>query len=231
LNIVIVHGSVETSMEMPYINGLIQSASKANEILKQYGDRLLAVEKALNVLEDNPLYNAGLGSVLNRDGNVEVDGSIMDGKTGKFAAVAAMPSIRYASSVAKKVLEETEHVVLAGFGATMFAKDHGFQYENCITEEQLHSWVLADKVVKNGEKIEFSAYTGLQKITDTVGCVLLDQEGRLAAGSSTGGSFFKLPGRVGDTPFIGGGIFASKNCAVVCTGRGRHLFKRLLQNI
>lgn len=227
LSIVIVHGSVETSVAQPYISGLIQSAKSAMAILKQNGGHLTAVEKALNILEDNPLFNAGLGSVLNREGMVEVDGSIMDGETGKFGAVASMSGIRYAISIARKVLEETEHVLLAGNGATTFAQSKGYLYENCIIPEQLNSWNLAKEMVKRGEPLVFSDYTGLQKQTDTVGCVLLDEEGRLAAGSSTGGSFFKLPGRVGDTPFIGGGIFASMNSATVCTGKGEAFIQTL----
>jgi beta-aspartyl-peptidase (threonine type) len=196
-------------------------------VLRKNGDLLAAVEKTINELEDNPLFNAGIGSVLNRDGYVEVDGSIMEGYSGEFAAVAAMRGIRYAISVAKKVLVETNHVVLAGEGATSFALSKGFTYENLISSEQLKSWALAKNLEKNGQEVIFSQYTGLVKQTDTVGCVVLSDQGKLAAGSSTGGSFYKLPGRVGDTPFIGGGIFASEVCAVVCTGRGEAFIKTL----
>jgi beta-aspartyl-peptidase (threonine type) len=227
LSIILVHGSVETSTEQKYIDGLMRSAAIGSEVLGQNGDLLTAVEKTINELEDNPLFNAGNGSVLNRDGYVEVDGSIMDGYSGEFAAVAAMKGIRYAISVAKKVLTETDHVVLAGEGATSFALSKGFTYENLISSEQLHSWELAKNIEGNGHKVNFSQYTGLVKQTDTVGCVVLSDYGRLAAGSSTGGSFYKLPGRVGDTPFIGGGIFASEVCAVVCTGRGEAFIKTL----
>ncbi|WP_256761017.1 isoaspartyl peptidase/L-asparaginase family protein [Cohnella sp. WQ 127256] len=220
MSVILVHGSVETSTEPHYIQGLEQAALKGYARLEQAGSRLDAVEEAIITLENNPLFNAGLGSVLNRNGYVEVDGAIMDGLTGKFAAVAAMKGIRQAVSVARKVMENSKHVVLAGEGATSFAKEQGFEEDNCITDEQLKSWQTAKQLLQEGRELEFSAFTGLKKETDTVGCVLLDNEGYLAAASSTGGSFLKLPGRVGDTPFIGGGIFASIDCSVVCTGRG-----------
>ena len=227
MSVILVHGSVETSTAPPYIAGLEQAARKGFEQLLATGNRLDAVEAMMVELENNPLFNAGLGSVLNRDGYVQTDGAIMDGVTGKFAAVAAMKNIRHAVSVARKVMECTPHVVLAGEGATLFAKEQGFAEEDCITEEQYRSWQTAMALLAEGKELNFSAFTGLKKETDTVGCVLLDDEGHLAAASSTGGSFLKLPGRVGDTPFIGGGIFASSDCAVVCTGRGEAFIQTL----
>ncbi|WP_438431469.1 isoaspartyl peptidase/L-asparaginase family protein [Gorillibacterium sp. sgz500922] len=220
MSIIVVHGSVETSTEPPYIRGLEQAAIQGFKKLAAGGHRLDAAEEAIKELEDNPLYNAGLGSVLNRDGYVEVDGAMMDGATGRFGAVAAMRGIRRAASVARKVMEASRHAVLAGEGAALFAREMGFEEDDCVTEEQLDSWRTATSLLREGRRLEYSAFTGLKKETDTVGCVLLDDEHRLAAASSTGGSFLKLPGRVGDTPFIGGGIFASEECAVVCTGRG-----------
>jgi beta-aspartyl-peptidase (threonine type) len=225
MSTIIVHGSVETSEEAPYIRGLKIAA------LKGYGKlidgRLKAIEAAVNELEDNPLFNAGLGSVLNKDGFVEVDGSIMDGKTGNFSAVGAMPQTRYAISAAYRLLEESDHVILAGSGAALFAREKGIPLDNCLTDEQLNSWKLARKMLDEGKKLDFSVYTGLKKATDTVGCIVCDDVGGLAAGSSTGGSFMKLPGRIGDTPIIGGGIYASDQSAVVCTGKGEAFIKTL----
>ncbi len=220
MSVIVVHGSVETSTAPHYMQGLEQAAKKGYEKLSASGNRLDAVETAIVELENNPLFNAGLGSVLNREGYVEVDGAIMDGATGKFGAVAAMRGTREAVSVARKVMEDSKHVILAGEGATRFARSCGFPEDDCVTKEQLKSWNIAMQLLREGKELEFSAFTGLIRESDTVGCVLLDDEGRLAAASSTGGSFLKLPGRVGDTPFIGGGIFASNECAVVCTGRG-----------
>ncbi|MHB1651283.1 MAG: isoaspartyl peptidase/L-asparaginase family protein [Desulfitobacteriaceae bacterium] len=216
--ILVIHGSVETSEEPLFLEGLKVAALKGYQKLAK--GRLPAVVAAVNELEDNPLFNAGLGSVLNRDGYVEVDGSLMDGDTGKFAAVAAVQNIRYAITVAQKLLQNTKVLFLVGLGATQFARENGIPIDNCITEEQLASWRQACRLQAEGKDFEVSPYTGLPKGTDTVGCVVCDDKGKLAAGSSTGGSFFKLPGRVGDTPMIGGGIFSSEHSAVVCTGRG-----------
>jgi L-asparaginase / beta-aspartyl-peptidase len=218
MSIIITHGSVETSAEPIYLEGLRKSAKIGYDNLSK--GRLQAIVRAVNELEDNPLFNAGLGSVLNRDGYVEVDGSLMDGETSRFTSVAAMSGIRYAITVAYKLFEETKLVCLAGKGATQFAREQGIPADPCIINEQLESWDKARKLLSAGKDLDVSAYTGLPKGCDTVGCVICDDEGRLAAGSSTGGSLFKPPGRVGDTPFIGGGIFASKDAAVVCTGRG-----------
>jgi beta-aspartyl-peptidase (threonine type) len=189
--------------------------------------RLKAIVAAVNEMEDNPLFNAGLGSVLNRDGFVEVDGSIMDGETRKFAAVAAMPQTRYAISTAYRLMEESEHVILAGAGAALFAREKGIPLDNCIISEQLESWKLARQLLAEGKRLDFSIYTGLKKETDTVGCIICDDKGKLAAGSSTGGAFMKWPGRVGDTPIIGGGIYASEQSAVVCTGKGEAFIQTL----
>lgn len=227
MSIILVHGSVETSTELPFMQGLETAAMKGYEALRASNNRLDAVEQAVIELENNPLYNAGYGSVLNRDGQAELDGAIMDGVSGRFAAVAAMRGIRNAVSVARKLMEDTKHVVIAGEGASLFAKEKGFADDSCISPEQLESYNYAMQLLKEGKQLDFSAYTGLKKETDTVGCILLDDEGNHAAASSTGGSFLKLPGRVGDTPFIGGGIFASADCAVVCTGRGEAFIQTL----
>ncbi|SEC44909.1 isoaspartyl peptidase/L-asparaginase family protein [Paenibacillus sp. GP183] len=225
MSTIIVHGSVETSEEAPFIEGLKKGALKGYAKLTE--GRLKAIEAAVNELEDNPLFNAGLGSVLNRDGFVEVDGSIMDGETGKFSAVAAMPQTRYAISVAYRLLEESDPVLLAGSGAALFAREKGIPLDNCISSEQLESWKLARSMLDEGKKLDFSLYTGIKKETDTVGCIICDDDGKLAAGSSTGGSFMKRPGRVGDTPIIGGGIYSSDQSAVVCTGKGEAFIQTL----
>lgn len=223
--VIIVHGSVETSETPPYIQGLGEAARAGFERFTT--NRLEAVLAAVNALEDNPLFNAGLGSVLNLDGQVEVDGAIMDGQTGRFAGVAAMPNTRYAISTAYKLMQHSPHVLLAGSGAAKFARSQGILEDDCIVPEQRASWELAMRLMAEGKELSFSPYTGLASDTDTVGCVVLDDIGHLAAGSSTGGSFLKHPGRVGDTPVIGGGIFASDVSAVVCTGRGEAFIQTL----
>ena len=227
MGVVLVHGSVETSCERPFLEVLEDAARRGYGAL---GAGVLdAVERAVNHLEDSPLFNAGTGSVLNRDCEIEMDAAIIHGLTNRFGAVAAITGVGHPISVARKVLEETDHVFLAGGGATRFAREKGFPEASCVTEGQYRSWQKAKEILSSGGQLEFSAYTGIDIAgSDTVGCVVWSPEGELAAGSSTGGSFLKLPGRVGDTPMLGGGIYASKACAVVCTGRGEAFIETLM---
>lgn len=227
MSIIIAHGGAETSTDEVYIKGLETSVLKGSIKLRMGGGSLDSVEAVVNELEDNPLFNAGFGSVLNHEGYVETDASVMNGENGEFGSVAALRGVRHAISVAKKVLKDTENVLLAGEGALKFALDNGFRYESCIAPAQLESWIKASKMGFNIKDAEFSLSTGMPKGGDTVGCVLLDDNGNLVAGNSTGGLFLKRPGRVGDAPFIGGGIFSSKYCSVVCTGSGEAFVKTL----
>lgn len=217
MNIILVHGSVETSCDKEFMEAL------QNAALAGYGERekglLDVVEKTVALLEDSPLFNAGYGSVLNLDGEAEMDASIMDGATGRCGAVGGIQDVKNPVLVARKVMDETSHVILAGSGATRFARRMGFEQYNPVSQEQRDSWERAITMMQKGETLNFSAFTGLPKACDTVGCVAFDGE-KTAAASSTGGSFLKLPGRIGDTPVIGGGIYASSHGAAVCTGRG-----------
>lgn len=217
MHVIMVHGSVETCCDKPFLETLQQAALAGYEA--RQGGLLDIVEKAVIMLEDSPLFNAGYGSVLNLDGEVEMDASIMDGVTGNCGAVGVIQDVKNPVSVARKVLEETDHVLLAGTGATKFARKMGYPGFNSVTDQQKASWEKAISLMSKGEKINFSAFTGLPKSCDTVGCVAF-ADGKTAAASSTGGSFLKLPGRIGDTPVFGGGIYASPYGAAVCTGRG-----------
>lgn len=223
-----VHGGVETSSTAPYMKVLHEAALAGYKALG--AGHLDAAEEAVKILEDNPLFNAGYGSVLNLNGEVEMDASIMDGSTGRFGAVAAISDVAHPVSVARQVMEQTSHVLLVGRGATQFARSRGFATVNCVAPEMLEAWQKAVESMKKGSTPEVSPFTGLPRETgkacDTVGCVV-SHRGLIAAASSTGGSFLKLPGRVGDTPVIGGGIFASPGCAVVCTGLGEAFIETL----
>ena len=223
MNIILLHGSVETSTDVPFLQGLEKSGSAAAHALCS-GDVLDAAEAGVRELEDNPLFNAGYGSVPNRDGNVEMDASIMDGRTGRCGAVAAIQEVRHPVSVARKVMEDTPHVILAGQGALQFARENGFPYFNPLSDMQHQNWKNAVAPKREQFQTAYSLFTGIPKACDTVGCVVYS-DGDLAAASSTGGSFLKLPGRVGDTPVIGGGIYANKHAAVVCTGLGEEFIR------
>lgn len=182
-------------------------------------DALDAVEQAVRLLEDNTELNAGLGSVLNRMGRLELDAGIADGATGKVGGVANV-SVRHPVSLARRVLEETPHVLLTGSGAASF----GAQVEGLddSTEAQRERWQKA----KDAGLLKLDNY-GAPEHVDTVGAVALGADGHLAAASSTGGVFGKMPGRVGDSPIFGAGLYASEFVAVVGTGVGELFLETL----
>jgi len=179
-------------------------------ILKRDGSALDAVQAAVEVLENNPLFNAGLGSMLNSEGQVETDAAIMDGAILKAGAVAAVSGIRNTIQLARAVMEHSPHILLAGEGAYRFAQQHGI--ETCDPSE----------LVVPAQRSHWEKEHG------TVGAVAQDSHGRLAAATSTGGIFDKLPGRVGDTPLIGCGTYADANAAVSCTGSGEDIIRTTL---
>jgi len=162
------------------------------------------------VLEDNPLFNAGTGSTLNNLGNIEMDAAIMQGQSLRAGAVAAVSSVKNPIKLARRVMEDGRHVLLAGEGASLFARQLGFP--ECQT----------DALVVEREKKRWASKHG------TVGCVAFDAKGDLAVGTSTGGIFDKLPGRVGDSPLIGCGTYADDYGAASCTGHGEAIIRLLL---
>jgi beta-aspartyl-peptidase (threonine type) len=193
----------------------------AYEIIKNGGSSLDAVEFAVSEFEDSPMFNAGRGSVYTFDEIQEMDASIMFGLDRSAGAVASVKTIKNPISLARKVLEETEHVLLVSDGAESFAKDVG---EQIVDPSYFHS----DKNLKRLRKLK-SKITQNHLIQDkigTVGAVALDKEGNIAAATSTGGMTNKMPGRVGDTPIIGSGTWAQNEvCGVSSTGHGEFFIK------
>ncbi|MFN2526201.1 MAG: isoaspartyl peptidase/L-asparaginase family protein [Actinomycetota bacterium] len=204
---VIVHGGVAGSPkeQLASLDPALPPAVAAASALD-------AVEIAVAALEDEPLLNAGYGSVLDLEGRLEMDAGIADGHTGRAAGVANV-TVRHPISLARRVLDETPHVFISGRGAMMLARD--MEVLDDSTPAQRERWEKA-----RAAGVLESHHFGDPEYVDTVGAVALDGEGRLAAGSSTGGVFGKMPGRVGDAPIFGAGIYASEEVAVVGTGVG-----------
>ncbi|MGC7880034.1 isoaspartyl peptidase/L-asparaginase, partial [Desulforudis sp. 1190] len=172
MGIIAVHGGLDTSREQEFMALLKEAALRGHNLLIQ--GRVPALEAVLNLLEDSPRFNCGYGSVLNLDGEVEMDAAIVDGGTNRFAAVAAIREVANPISVARKLMEETKQVMLAGEGAIKFARRHHFPEANCITREQLEAWRKAKDSLSRGEMPAQNLFTGLEYRADTVGCVCWD---------------------------------------------------------
>jgi beta-aspartyl-peptidase (threonine type) len=228
-------GTIDRSNMTPekdraYRTGLEQALRAGYEILEGGGSSLDATEAAVRVLEDDPHFNAGRGSVFTSAGTNELDASIMDGKTLKAGAVGSLKRIKNPISLARLVMEKSPHLMLDCAGAEAFAKANGIELVNqkyFFTQER---WDALQKI-KAAEKHRTGGVGNILVITDqdrhgTVGAVALDKDGNLAAATSTGGTTNKLPGRIGDTPVIGAGTYANnQTCAVSCTGDGEYFIR------
>jgi beta-aspartyl-peptidase (threonine type) len=201
--------------------GLRQAMQAGWEILHQGGTALAAVEAAVRTLEDNPHFNAGRGASLTRQGEAELDAAIMDGRTLQAGAVSGVRYVQNPISLARTVLEHSPHVFLIGEGALEFALEHGLPLappSYFQTEKNRQQWL--EKAQE-----ESASLAG----HDTVGAVALDQAGNLAVATSTGGIEGQRKGRVGDSPVLGGGTYASNEaCAVSCTGDGEVIMRGAL---
>lgn len=208
-----------------YIEKLKEVLEKASDTLAKGGSSLDAVEVAIRIMEDSPLFNAGKGAVFNDEGKNELDASIMDGKTMKAGAVGGVATIKNPITAARKVMEKSKHVMLIGKGAEKFAKDQGLEIVDPSYFFDQKRW---DQYLKNKGKSE-NKTSDVDTIHGTVGVVALDKYGNLAAGTSTGGLSNKKYGRVGDSPIIGAGTYANNNtCAVSCTGTGEYFIRNVV---
>ena len=233
---IVVHGGAGTIRKAERIPKVIEGVKEAalagwHELKR--GSALDAVEEAVKVLEDNPLFNAGTGSVLTLDGKVEMDAAIMRGKTLEAGAVAGIWGVRNPISVARKVMEKTDHVLLVGEGAVKFARLLGFEEYDPVTGERVKQWEeLRRKLLETGETRHWEKLNELirqypEVLRSTVGAVAFDGD-EVVAGTSTGGVFLKMFGRVGDTPVIGGGTYANEVAGASCTGLGEVAIKLAL---
>lgn len=230
--VLVVHGGagaepkekMTPELERQYRAGLEDALRAGYDVLKNGGTSLDAVETAIKVLEDAPLFNAGKGAVFNREGRIELNASIMEGKAKRAGAVAGLSRVKNPIAAARLVMEKSDHVFLISDGAERFAREQG------LTEvSPLYFWTERRwRELREAQEKERAKPTGLGSSPEpdggqfgTVGAVALDSQGNLAAGTSTGGIMNKLPGRVGDSPIIGGGTYADNDaCAVSCTGHG-----------
>ncbi len=190
-------------------------------LLDEGGSALDAVERVIVILEDHPDFNAGTGSRIQLDGVIRMDASIMEGDELRAGAVAALEDIRNPIRAARAVMEKTGHVMLAGQHAKRFALLQGMEEADVYTEARRKAW-------KKSLQADHAHLEVLRKGwgCGTVGAVAVDQNGCIVSGSSTGGASFMLPGRVGDTPIVGAGIFAdSKVGAVSATGVGEFIVR------
>ena len=199
------------------------------KILYEGGCAVDAVEAAIRYLEDDETFYAGYGSHLNAVGQVELDASIIDGKTFRCGGVAGVRCIRNPITVARKIMEESEHVLLVGEGAERFAMQYRIDAcrpDDLITPRELDRW----ETLKHRENFNpKDAFRKWEQSSDTVGAVACDHEGNICVGTSTGGTLNKYPGRVGDSPLIGCGTYADNEIGgVSATGWGEAIIKVVL---
>lgn len=225
--------NMSDSLEKAYQAVLSESLRVGYRILKGDGSSIDAVSAAIQVMEDSPLFNAGKGAVFNHQGQNELDASIMDGSTLRAGAVAGVHTVKNPITAARAVMERSEHVLMIGAGAEEFSAAHGVTIVDPSYFWTQPRWDALQRIrQRDAEKTELD-HQALQirekKYVDekfgTVGCVALDQNGNLAAGTSTGGMTNKKYGRVGDAPIIGAGTYANDQVAVSCTGWGEYYIR------
>ena len=238
---VIERASMDPKMEAAYRASIKQAVDAAAKVLDGGGSSVDAVEAAIQILEDDPLFNAGRGAVFTADGKNELDAAIMDGATLKAGAVAGVTRTRHPISLARAVMDKSPHVMLIGAGADAFAAQVGLEQVDpsfFFTERRWQS--LVKQLKKEGRPIPPRPAGAPQEPVSevapmesedahkygTVGVAALDRNGNIAAGTSTGGTQAKRWGRVGDSPIIGAGTYASnQSCAVSATGTGEYFIR------
>ncbi|CAI5653906.1 unnamed protein product [Oreochromis niloticus] len=231
--VLVVHGgawAIPDELAKASVDGVKTAACEGFSVLKRGGSAVDAVEVAVRALEDNTVFDAGHGAVLNKDGEVELDAIIMDGRTLATGAVSSVKNIANPVSLARAVMEKTSHVMLTSQGANLFAESIGISTvptETLVTEYERREWEK-HKNYNTGVIEDFNT----QWAHDTVGAVALDSAGNVACATSTGGIRNKMVGRVGDSPIIGCGGYADNfSGAVSCTGHGESILKVTLARL
>jgi beta-aspartyl-peptidase (threonine type) len=221
----LVKGMMTSELEANYKAALKLALDNGYTVLKSGGSATEAVELAVVTLEDSPLFNAGKGSVFTAEESHEMDASIMDGNSLNAGAVSLISGIKNPISLARDVMEKSEHVFLAGEGAIQFAKKLNYNIEDSayFYDEFRHKqWIE----IKDTDNFQLDHSVKKDSKFGTVGAVACDQKGNIAAATSTGGMTNKRFGRVGDSPMIGSGNYANnKTCAISCTGSGEFFIR------
>ncbi len=221
----LVRGQMTPEKETAYKKALELALDEGYALLTTGASAVDAVEKAVLVLENSPLFNAGKGSVFTADGTHEMDAAIMNGKTLNAGAVSLIHGIKNPIALARDVMEKSDHIFLAGDGAMQFAKSLAYDLENdsyFYDEFRYQQW----QEIKDTDSFQLDHSSKKDSKFGTVGAVACDRHGNLAAATSTGGMTNKRFGRVGDSPMIGVGNYANnKTCAVSCTGSGEFFIK------
>ncbi|WP_405573787.1 isoaspartyl peptidase/L-asparaginase family protein [Winogradskyella sp. Asnod2-B02-A] len=221
----LVKGMMTVELEAAYKSALKLALDSGYHLLEQGKTAIEAVEEAVKLLENSHLFNAGKGSVFTATETHEMDASIMDGKTLNAGGVSLITGIKNPVSLARDVMEKSEHVFLAGDGAMQFAKELNYKLEDAsyFYDEFRHNQWLE---IKDTDSFQLDHSTKKDSKFGTVGAVACDQDGNIAAATSTGGMTNKKWGRVGDSPMIGAGNYANnKTCAISCTGSGEFFIR------
>ena len=221
----LIKGEMTPAKEQAYKTQLQLATETGYRLLENGKSAIEAVETAVKILEDTPLFNAGKGSVFTAEGKHEMDAAIMNGENLKAGAVSLIFGIKNPISLAREVMQNSDHVFLAGEGAIEFAKLHGYKIENedyFYDEYRFKQW----QEVKGTAHFQLDHSAKKDSKFGTVGAVACDTFGNLAAATSTGGMTNKKWGRIGDSPIIGSGTYANnKTCAVSCTGSGEYFLR------
>jgi L-asparaginase / beta-aspartyl-peptidase len=219
--VIVIHGGaistggqrLSEEQQAGYVDILNQALSAGEAVLKNGGSSVHAVRSAIMIMEDSPLFNAGKGAVFTNQKRVELDASVMEGKTLNAGAIAGVTDIKNPILGAIAVMENSPHVMFAGNGASQFAREQGLEM---VENSYFHTQRRMDELTRQLDRDK----------TGTVGAVALDMEGNLAAGTSTGGMSNKRYGRIGDSPVIGAGNYANnRTCAVSATGHGEFFIR------
>jgi len=238
--VIVIHGGagvIERShmtaeREASYRAGLAAALDAGYAVLERGGSSLDAVGAAIRTMEDDPQFNAGRGAVLNHDGRCELDAAIMDGTGPRAGAVAGVHHVKNPIDLARLVMDKSPHVLLIDQGAEEFALEQGVVLvpeSYFITPERVREFEEARRAAASrAPTAPLPIRSAAPKGMGTVGALALDRAGHLAAGTSTGGITNKLYGRVGDTPIIGAGTYASESCAVSGTGQGEFYIRQVV---